>query len=124
MSDPNFYNINNSLDRKPQFTIQYFKIKNKTIIFLIIIYIISLILYSIYQSIYDENSVNINIYVLIFINIILTLGGLLITIIGNYITEKYTLQLFDTKLNNLSNKLYEQSKKTNLYNIVDKIKIQ
>ena len=60
---------------------------------------------------------NINIYLLIFINILLTLGGFLITVVGNYITENYTLQHIDSKINQLV-----QNQKPKICYISDKLK--
>ena len=86
-------------------------IQNKTIIILIVFFIIAIILFSLYEKYYDNGRLDKPYYEIILVNLLISIGGIIMGIIGNYFTEQYTLKRFDEKVNILSNIIIEKSKK-------------
>lgn len=84
------------------------RISSKTIDVLIIVIILGVIIFSLYESYLDpdkRDDEKLNFGIILFINIILLVGGFLTTIVANYIVEVYSLQKIDNKLINIIEKV-------------------
>lgn len=105
-------------------------ISNKTIDVLIIVIILGVIIFSVYESFLDpdkRDDPKLNFGIILFINILLLIGGFLTTVVANYIVEVYSLKKIDNKLVNIIEKVKPRvvkkrsdSKLTNLVELIVK----
>ena len=95
-------------------------ISKQFLIFLIIIFIFGIIGISYYESEYDPDKEYLSFWTLFLVNTVLSIGGLIVTVVANYITEKYTLDYLNHRFDKLAEHTANQGRRASL-SVVDTV---
>jgi len=94
--------------RNDSFFIKDVNIAKITIILILISFIIILCFFSWYEQVYDNDKQSKNIFEIIGINIGLSIGGVMLSILSNYLSERYTMRDLDKNIKKITDNYNEK----------------